>query len=275
MKRSTSVWLGLLMFVSMVFGVAGGGVMGGVAGYYVAGMQPQARFLPATAPQAPLRTQQTSAASAVSPETAVTSVVRNSEPAVVTILNTMQVTSRRSGSRTALAEGSGFILDAQGHIVTNAHVVQGAQQLEVVFSDGTKTSAQLVGADATHDIAVLQVQGNVPAYLGLGDSSTLELGESVIAIGSPLGTYNGSVTVGVVSGLDRSVQGASQSHLIQTDAAINSGNSGGPLLNLNGEVIGINTLVVRQTNNGDIAEGLGFAIPSSTVATVVQHILGQ
>jgi len=187
----------------------------------------------------------------------------------------MQVRSRRGGSGTAVAEGSGVIIDAQGHILTNAHVVQGATKLEVVFNDGSTTSAQLVGADATKDIAVLQVSGNVPAYLTLGDSSALQLGETVIAIGSPLGTYSGSVTVGVVSGLDRSVQGASQDHLIQTDAAINSGNSGGPLLNLNGEVIGINTLVVRQTNSGDIAEGLGFAIPSNTLATVVMQILGH
>jgi 2-alkenal reductase len=277
MKRSTSLWLSMLMFVSMLFGVAGGGLMGGIAGYYVASNQkPAAVALVSTSPTAaPLLSQRTSTAGAsVTQASAVTSVVKSAEPAVVTIRNTMQVRSRR-GSNTGVAEGSGVIIDAQGHILTNAHVVQGAQQLEVVFNDGTRTSAQLVGADATRDIAVLQVSGNVPAYLSLGDSSALELGETVIAIGSPLGTFSGSVTVGVVSGLDRSVQGASQDHLIQTDAAINSGNSGGPLLNLNGEVIGINTLVVRRTNNGDIAEGLGFAIPSNTLSTVVQQILGH
>lgn len=278
MKRSTSLWLGMLMFGSMLFGVAGGGVMGGVAGYYVASTQKSAAVsLVSAGPSAvPLLIQQNgSGSTSVKQESAVTSVVKSAEPAVVTILNTMQVSSRRGGTRTGLAEGSGVIIDTQGHIVTNAHVVQGAQQLEVVFSDGTKASAQLVGADATRDIAVLQVSGGVPAFLSLGDSSAVELGETVIAIGSPLGTYSGSVTVGVVSGLDRSVQGASQHHLIQTDAAINSGNSGGPLLNLSGEVIGINTLVVRQTNSGDIAEGLGFAIPSNTLSAVIQQILGR
>jgi 2-alkenal reductase len=269
----------MLMFMCMLVGVAGGGLMGGVVGFYVANSQqrPVVSTQSTRPSSAPLLTQQMSiSGTGAAGSSALITIVKAAEPAVVTIINTMQASSRRyGGSRTAVAEGSGVFIDAQGHIVTNAHVVQGAQQLEVVYNDGTKVSARLIGADATKDIAVLQVSGNIPAYLSMGDSSALQLGETVIAIGSPLGAYTGSVTVGVVSGLDRSVQGAHTSHLIQTDAAINSGNSGGPLLNLDGQVIGINTLVVRQTNSGDIAEGLGFAIPSNTLATVVQQILAQ
>src|SRR5262249_16352609 len=100
-------------------------------------------------------------------------------------------------------------------------------------------------------------------------------GETLIAIGSPLGDYRGSVTIGVVSGLNRTVAGSGHDDLIQTDAAINSGNSGGPLLNLEGQVIGINTLTVRDTNTGNVAEGLGFAIPSNTIAQVAKQIMAQ
>ena len=144
----------------------------------------------------------------------------------------------------------------------------------MIYNDGSKVSAKLVGADTNNDIAVIQVSGQVPAFLSLGDSSALQLGETVVAIGSPLGDYTGSVTAGVVSGLNRSVEGSGHSDLIQTDAAINNGNSGGPLLNLDGQVIGLNTLVIRQSNSGEIAEGMGFAIPSNAVSNVVQQIMG-
>ena len=277
MKRSVSGCLIVLMCLSMLFGIAGGGVMGGIAGYYVASSR-QPVSLTASCDQpaaAQTTTRPDNSCPGAGEASAVTEAVKRAEPAVVTIINTMQVQTRR-GSSVAVAEGSGVIIDTQGHIVTNAHVVQGAQQLDVVFNDGTKVSAVLVGADSTHDIAVLQVDGGVPGSLPLGDSSALQLGETVVAIGSPLGsTYAGSVSVGVVSGLDRSVEGSGQTHLIQTDAAINNGNSGGPMLNLAGQVIGINTLVVRQSGSGDIVEGLGFAIPSNTVAGVVQQILAE
>ena len=143
------------------------------------------------------------------------------------------------------------------------------------MNDGSKTNAKLIGQDTVSDIAVLQISGTVPAYLPWGNSDALQLGQSVIAIGSALGSYRGSVTTGVVSGLNRSVQGSGQEDLIQTDAAINHGNSGGPLLNLNGEVVGINTLVVANTGTGDIAQGLGFAIPSKTVSAIAQQLMSQ
>ncbi len=275
MTNSVSRFMIAVVFLGMLCGVLGGGVLGGAAGYYAAtqGLASAAPAPAGSAAQPAARPASTTIN--VTESSAVTDVVKKAEPAIVTVVNTSQTQSRRfGGSNTAVAEGSGVIIDSAGHVVTNAHVVQGAQQLSVVYQDGTKVSAQLIGADSVNDVAVLQVSGQVPGTLALGDSSALQLGEDVIAIGSPLGEYRGSVSTGVVSGLNRTVQGSSLEGLIQTDAAINHGNSGGPLLNLNGDVIGITTLVVRQSG-GDIAEGLGFAIPSNTVAAVVNQIVDK
>lgn len=288
-KNSFSGWLIAIVFLGVLVGVVGGGMMGGVAGYYVAlnrapavitSVQPQLAVSNSptqTTTQPPAVTNLT-----VSEDSAVIDTVKKTEPGVVTVINTLQAQTAPSGRglrpfgpnpTPSEAEGSGVIVDSQGHIVTNAHVVDGAQQLDVIYADGTKVSAKLIGADSVSDLAVLQVDGNVPAVVPLGDSTALQLGETVIAIGSPLGSYRGSVTVGVVSGLNRSVQGTGQEGLIQTDAAINHGNSGGPLLNLAGQVIGINTLIVQNTDSGDLAQGLGFAIPSNTVSAVVKQLI--
>ncbi|HKP51731.1 MAG TPA: trypsin-like peptidase domain-containing protein [Chloroflexia bacterium] len=203
--------------------------------------------------------------------------VHQAGSAVVTVVNTMQVATRgRSGqTRTAEALGSGVIIDSRGYIVTNQHVVANQQSLQVIFADGTKVNATLVGEDASMDIAVLKVEAKVPAVAQLGDSDKLELGQPVVAIGTALGDFANTVTVGIVSGLHRQLDDASTSiqDLVQTDAAINHGNSGGPLLDLNGNVIGINTAVVRNDGTmGSVAEGLGFAIPSNTVKTVIERL---
>jgi 2-alkenal reductase len=148
--------------------------------------------------------------------------------------------------------------------------------VNIVLSDGTEQKATIVGTDLYSDIAVLKTDGKVPAVARLGNSDVLKPGESVIAIGSPLGDFKNSVTVGVVSATGRSIDsgnGYQVENLIQTDAAINHGNSGGPLVDLAGEVIGINTLIVRNTNSGDVAEGLGFAIPVNTAQAVAQQII--
>lgn len=286
-KRSISGWLVAIVFLGVLVGIMGGGIMGGVAGYYAALNHVPVSLPSATgelavekAPSQPSAVTNLS----VTEDSAVIDTVKKAEPAVVTVINTLQAPSGQFGRRfhpfgpnsaPTEAEGSGVIIDEQGHIVTNAHVVDGASQLDMIFSDGTKASAQLVGADSGSDIAVLQVSGNVPGFLPLGDSSALQLGETVIAIGSPLGSYRGSVTVGVVSGLNRSVQGSGEQNLIQTDAAINHGNSGGPLLNLAGQIIGINTLVVQVSDSGEIVQGLGFAIPSNTVSTIAKQLIAQ
>lgn len=199
------------------------------------------------------------------------SVVAQVEPAVVTVINR----SSANFGRTATGSGSGAIISADGYIVTNHHVIDGYESLEVIFSDGSQRPATLIGDDPLMDLALIKVDGNVPAYLSIGDSDALRQGETVIAIGSPLGEFKNSVTVGVISALNRNVGGDAPEGLIQTDAAINSGNSGGPLLNMNGEIVGINTLVVRGSSMGSTAavEGLGFAIPANVVRRVSQQLI--
>jgi putative serine protease PepD len=173
------------------------------------------------------------------------------------------------------AEGSGFVVDKQGDIVTNQHVVDGASALEVRFADGTRASARLVGQDASSDLAVIRVTGVDSSKLQpltFGASASAEVGAGVIAIGSPYGLA-GSLTVGVVSALGRSIQAPNHYTIagaIQTDAPINHGNSGGPLLDRNGRVIGVNSQI--ESGSGDNS-GVGFAIPSSTVQRVVKQIL--
>ncbi len=208
---------------------------------------------------------------------AVVRVVEMVNPAVVTVVNRLDAQRNGFGAE---ARGSGVIIDNSGRIVTNNHVVEGATDggLQVIFSDGTIVPAQLIGADPVNDLAVLKVDHAVEAVGRLGDSSQLKVGETVIAIGSALGDFQNTVTVGVVSGLNRTLdsQTSRMDNLIQTDAAINHGNSGGPLLDLEGNVIGINTAVVRGTGTGsgsDVAEGLGFAIPVNRVKTVAAQLI--
>jgi 2-alkenal reductase len=210
-------------------------------------------------------------------ETSITSSVKKVGPAVVTVVGTIpgQMTFFGvTGDQTV--SGTGFFISDQGYILTNNHVVEGTKEVTIVLSDGTQEKATLVGTDQYSDIAVLKADGKVPAVAALGNSDKLDPGESVIAIGSPLGDFKNTVTVGVVSATGRSIDsgnGYTIENLIQTDAAINHGNSGGPLVNLAGDVIGVNTLIVRNTNNGDVAEGLGFAIPISTAQAVAQQII--
>lgn len=216
-------------------------------------------------------------------DTIITQVVEQIEPAVVTVVGTVPGTQSIFG-RTADAQvsGSGFIVSAEGYIITNNHVITdaNANSLYVVLSDGTELDAQLVSRDVYADLAVLKVEGSMPAIASLGNSEDLKPGETVIAIGSPLGTFRNSVTVGVISATGRTLDtgdGYNMENLIQTDAAINSGNSGGPLVNLAGEVIGVNTLVVRGSSSysNAIAEGLGFAIPSDTVELISNQIINK
>ena len=210
-------------------------------------------------------------------ETAITQSVQKVGPAVVTVVGTIpgqQTFFGITGDQTV--SGSGVFITDQGYILTNNHVVDGTNQVNIVLSDGTQEKASIVGTDQYSDIAILKTDGKVPAVATLGNSDLLNPGESVIAIGSPLGNFKNTVTVGVVSATGRSIDtgnGYQIEGLIQTDAAINHGNSGGPLVNLAGEVIGINTLIVRNTNNGDVAEGLGFSIPVNTAQVIAQQII--
>lgn len=204
-------------------------------------------------------------------------LVEQVNPAVVTVINkqTFGGFYDQQGEPQTAGTGTGFFISNDGYLVTNNHVIEGSQALSVIFMDGTQVDATLVGADQLTDLAVLKVEGDVPGYVELGDSSALRPGERVIAIGSPLGAYTNTVTEGIVSGIGRRVSGTSAAidNLIQHDAAINPGNSGGPLFTLDGKVVGVNTLVVRNSGNGVSAEGLGFAIPSDTVTQISQAII--
>jgi 2-alkenal reductase len=229
---------------------------------------------PASSSAATATTTDTGAVSSVA------DVVAKVNPAVVTVINQQQFqgfNSQSQGSDLQTAgTGTGFIINSDGYIVTNNHVVDGASALQVIFEDGTTVDATLVGVDTYTDLAVIKIDGTVPATVNFGDSSTLRPGDAVIAIGSALGDYTNTVTEGIVSGLNRQLSddsGVAYDNMIQHDAAINPGNSGGPLLNLNGEVIGVNTAVVRQAEPGVSAEGLGFAIPSNTVQQIVQKLI--
>jgi putative serine protease PepD len=175
---------------------------------------------------------------------------------------------------TRRAQGSGFLYDEEGHVVTNQHVVEGVTSVEVTFSGGSTYEARVVGTDPSTDLAVLEV--DAPARLleplALGNSDDLQVGDTVIAIGSPFGLEE-TVTSGIVSALHRSItspNGYAIGDAIQTDAAINHGNSGGPLLNTDGDVVGVNAQIESDSGGND---GIGFAIPSNTIRSVVSQLL--
>jgi len=168
-----------------------------------------------------------------------------------------------------IAQGSGFIISADGYMLTNNHMVEGAEKVEVELTDGRKFTAKIIGADSDSDVAVVKIDaGNLP-YLELADSDTLEVGEWVLAIGNPLGLSH-TVTAGIVSAKGRSGFGlADFENFIQTDAAINFGNSGGPLINLDGKVVGINTAIAGSSGN----IGIGFAIPINMAKHVYDQLI--
>ena len=195
-----------------------------------------------------------------------------SEEGVVRI-DVVKINSFREGN----SVGSGFVFDLFGNIITNAHVIDNADNITVTFLDGSQYNASIVGMDKFTDIAVINVEEK-PDYLHpleIGDSSTLKVGEPVAAIGNPFG-LSGSMTSGIVSQIGRLLPshdtGFSIPNVIQTDAAINPGNSGGPLLNMNGEVMGINTAI--QSGTGQSA-GIGFAVPSNTISKVVPVLITE
>ncbi|HVX31310.1 MAG TPA: trypsin-like peptidase domain-containing protein [Nitrolancea sp.] len=209
--------------------------------------------------------------------TSLADVVARAGQAVVTVVNEQQSGGFfGSNDLETAGTGTGFIIDGQGHVITNDHVVAGSQEIKVIFADGTEQQATLLGADSFADLAVVKVDGPVPATLPFGNSDTLRPGDRVIAIGSALGDFTNTVTEGIISALNRSLQtddGYNMENMLQHDAPINPGNSGGPLLSLDGQVIGVNTAVVRQAEPGVTAEGLGFAIPSNMVQDITTQII--
>ncbi len=207
-------------------------------------------------------------------ERRVGAVFRIANPSVVNITARSQGFNWFQGPVTQEGTGSGFVFDRSGHVVTNYHVIGGAEELDVSFADGEIRSATLVGADASNDLAVIRVEGDPTGLvpLEMGDSESLEVGRFVVAVGHPFGLEQ-TLTTGVVSGLGRVMESPDQrfiGEIIQTDAAINQGNSGGPLLDLDGKVVGVNSAIISPSG---ASAGVGFAIPASTVNRVVPELV--
>ncbi|MCL2203920.1 MAG: trypsin-like peptidase domain-containing protein [Defluviitaleaceae bacterium] len=194
----------------------------------------------------------------------------NANPAVVAI--STQITGRNVFGQTVTrpTAGSGFFVSPNGYIVTNDHVIENATHINVLKYDGTIHTATLIGRDPDSDIAVIKIDANNHTYLTFGDSGTLRVGDTVAAIGNPLGELANSMSAGIISALNRDVtiDGTTRTK-IQTDAAVNRGNSGGPLLNLRGEVIG----VINAKSVGDNVEGLGFAITANQARAVTENLI--
>jgi S1-C subfamily serine protease len=193
-------------------------------------------------------------------------------PSVVNVTSTVISYDFFFGAQAQQGAGSGFIIDKEGHILTNYHVIDGARKLEVILSNKKHYPATVVGADKSQDLAVIQIKAPDLQPVTLGSSSGLQVGQNVLAIGNPFGIFNGTMTRGIVSSI-RQVQEPDGNYIdeaIQTDAAINPGNSGGPLLNSNGEVIGINTMIA-SSSGGSV--GVGFAIPINTAKAILGDLV--
>jgi len=256
--------------VALIAGAVGGSIGGATAAYFLS----KAPVTPTPAGElASGATQKVT----LTEESAIIEMVKKIEPAVVTVVSKLPRTIELFGRISEeTATGSGVITDKRGYIVTNQHVVGDSQDLSVILSNGERKSASLVGTDYPFtDLAVIKIEAEGLTAAELGDSDQLVVGQRVIAIGSALGDFRNTVTAGIVSALHRTWSRTDilMEDLIQTDAAINYGNSGGALVNTAGQVIGINTMVIRGGEAGERVEGIGFAIPSNTVRAIAQQLI--
>ncbi len=210
-------------------------------------------------------------------EELIISLYKSASPSVVNITSVAYVFNRMVGQLPEEGVGSGFVYDSEGHIITNYHVIEGADELIVTLSTGEKYDAKVVGVDTINDLAVLSIEAGqeLPAPLSLADSNMVEVGETVLAIGNPYG-LDWTLTTGVVSALGRVIESTERgqyiAEAIQTDAAINPGNSGGPLLNTQGEVVGITSQIISSSGS---SAGLGFAVSSNTIRRIVSEIIAN
>lgn len=265
-------------FVIIVAGVSAlsGVLAGGLAVYSaIKDQTPQIVTVQAT-PAAPIET--TNQVINIDVDTAITQAVEKIGSTVVTVVGLVPGQNTIFGRMPdSPVSGSGVIISEDGYILTNNHVINDTVEVTIILADGKERNAEIIGRDVFSDLAVLKMEGEVPGVAALGNSDALKPGETVIAIGSPLGDFKNTVTAGVVSATERMLdvnENYQMEGLIQTDAAINQGNSGGPLVNLAGEVIGINTLIVRGGSNSTaVAEGLGFAIPSNKAQAVANQLI--
>jgi S1-C subfamily serine protease len=203
-------------------------------------------------------------------------IYRQASPAVANILTKATEYDFFMDPVPVEGAGSGFVIDPRGYILTNFHVVAGAQSLEVILGDKSKYPAKFIGADQRNDVALIKIEpkGKQLSSLTLGDSSTLQVGQKVLAIGDPFG-FQSTLTTGVVSALGRTVQTSQTTFIdeaIQTDASINRGNSGGPLINTHGEVVGINSAIYTPSGT---AAGIGFAIPINTAKLIANDLMTE
>jgi len=281
-ERSGCWTLTAAVLVALMVGALAGAVAGGSVAFVLArrvAVVPPTPTPPVQSIPTPAPNVSAPAALSVQEESATVSVVASVGPSVVTVVNLGNPQRDFFGNlQQPQSLGSGVVVAPDGYVVTNNHVIADNQSLSIITADGKKYDAELVGADELIDLAVLRIVGDAGLpMVELGDSDTLAAGQKVIAFGSALGEFKNTVTAGVISGLDRSIdmgEGFRMEGLIQTDAAINHGNSGGPLVNLQGQVIGINTLIIRGDGTTmDVAEGLGFAIPGNTVRVVKEQLI--
>src|SRR5215471_17811841 len=274
MSRSNVTSIAALVAAGLLGGVAALGVAAAVGD--LGGVKTTTVVQAAAAPAAPASS---------SSNLSINEIYQRSAPGVVQIVSTEGATQSNDpffgtpftqpGQQ---ALGSGFVLDKEGHLVTNYHVVQGATKIQVGFSNNASYSAKVVGSDPSTDIAVLKVDAPSRALtpLPLGDSDHVGVGDEVVAIGNPFG-LDRTATAGIISAIQRRItapNGFSIDHALQTDAAINHGNSGGPLIDATGSVVGVNSQIETGTNSTDSGNvGIAFAIPSNTVKDVVAQIL--
>ncbi len=255
--------IGLSVLALVLVGAVSFG--GGFAGYKLASKGKNDRVVYQAAPPSNLGTSSTSV------NTGLVAVSEAVGPSVVVVTTDKVVMDNFwGGTRVVSGAGSGVIYTADGYIITNNHVIEGAQNITVKLNDGTEYTATLVGSDPQTDVAVIKIDGTglVPAVLG--DSDHVQVGEEVIAVGNPLGTLGGTVTNGIISGMNRSINiGGREMTLMQTNAAVSPGNSGGGLFNVNGELIGI----VNAKSAEENTEGLGFVIPVNTARQVAQDLI--
>jgi serine protease Do len=225
-----------------------------------------------TTPNANVAAQPTGGTTTLQPED-ITAVVARAKDSVVTLTSQIATNGGRFGGGTATGIGSGIILTSDGYVLTNRHVVEGSQSLKATLIDGSEHDATVVTVSDSEDLALVKVDATNLKAATIGSSAAIQVGQTAIAIGSPLGTFTETVTKGIVSALDRSItvrddqtgQPTTLKGLIQTDAAINPGNSGGPLLDGNGSVVGVNTATAGS------AEGIGFAIPIKEAQSLVDQ----